>query len=115
MRMITVFNFYKAQMVNFIPGAAVGCPMPESAETASPTPELLPGPKSEPATQGTVATFDPHTRSGRVFRDDGTSLEFDGKVLVGEVRLLRLGQRVHWKMTDKAEVQHLTLITLPLP
>ncbi|WP_229076699.1 cold-shock protein [Actinoplanes sp. DH11] len=45
--------------------------------------------------QGTIATFDPDTRSGTLLLDDGSELGF-GPEAFGRsgLRLLRLGQRV---------------------
>ncbi|GIE93709.1 cold-shock protein [Paractinoplanes rishiriensis] len=45
--------------------------------------------------QGTIATFDPGSRSGTLLLDDGTELAFDGPAFDRSgLRLLRLGQRV---------------------
>ena len=45
--------------------------------------------------QGTVATFDPDTRSGTLLLDDGSELAFDAAAFDRSgLRLLRLGQRV---------------------
>jgi 2-phospho-L-lactate guanylyltransferase len=45
--------------------------------------------------QGTIATFDPGTRSGTLLLDDGTELAFDAPAFDRSgLRLLRLGQRV---------------------
>ncbi|GAA1631519.1 cold-shock protein [Actinoplanes couchii] len=45
--------------------------------------------------QGTIATFDPDTRSGSLLLDDGTPLEFGEEAFQRSgLRLLRLGQRV---------------------
>jgi cold shock CspA family protein len=45
--------------------------------------------------QGTVATFDPDSRSGTLLLDDGTELAFDADAFQRSgLRLLRLGQRV---------------------
>ena len=45
--------------------------------------------------QGTIATFDPDTRSGTLLLDDGSELAFDGPAFDRSgLRLLRLGQRV---------------------
>lgn len=45
--------------------------------------------------QGTIATFDPETRSGSLLLDDGTPLTFTAAAFDGSgLRLLRLGQRV---------------------
>ena len=45
--------------------------------------------------QGTIATFDPDTRSGTLLLDDGTELAFGAPAFDRSgLRLLRLGQRV---------------------
>ncbi|WP_250027332.1 cold-shock protein [Paractinoplanes maris] len=45
--------------------------------------------------QGTIATFDPGSRSGTLLLDDGTELAFDAPAFDGSgLRKLRLGQRV---------------------
>ncbi|WP_433297122.1 cold-shock protein [Actinoplanes sp. CA-030573] len=45
--------------------------------------------------QGTIATFDPESRSGTLLLDDGTELAFDADAFQRSgLRLLRLGQRV---------------------
>jgi cold shock CspA family protein len=45
--------------------------------------------------QGTVATFDPQTRSGTLLLDDGSELAFPAEAFQASgLRLLRLGQRL---------------------
>jgi cold shock CspA family protein len=45
--------------------------------------------------QGTIATFDPDSRSGTLLLDDGTELVFGADAFQRSgLRLLRLGQRV---------------------
>jgi cold shock CspA family protein len=45
--------------------------------------------------QGTIANFDPDTRSGSLLLDDGTPLTFGADAFNRSgLRLLRLGQRV---------------------
>jgi cold shock CspA family protein len=45
--------------------------------------------------QGTIATFDPESRSGTLLLDDGTQLSFGAAAFDGSaLRHLRLGQRV---------------------
>ena len=45
--------------------------------------------------QGTIATFDPDTRSGTLLLDDGSELAFGTDAFDRSgLRLLRLGQRV---------------------
>jgi 2-phospho-L-lactate guanylyltransferase len=47
------------------------------------------------AMQGTVATYDPETRSGTLLLDDGTALPYPAAAFdASGLRLLRLGQRV---------------------
>lgn len=66
-------------------------------------------------TQGTVATFEPRTRSGTVLLDDGTELSFDGTAFaVSGLRMLRFGQRVNLRVVD-GRVAALTHISFPLP
>jgi len=65
--------------------------------------------------QGTVRAYDAATRSGSVFLDDGTVLEFDAEAFdAGRLRLLRFGQRVNLAMTDD-KISAITLATFPLP
>ncbi|MEO3870531.1 hypothetical protein ABGB18_17100 [Nonomuraea sp. B12E4] len=65
--------------------------------------------------QGTVRSFDQGTRSGTVFLDDGTVLEFGATAFdAGPLRLLRSGQRVNLAMTG-GEITFITLSTFPLP
>ncbi len=44
--------------------------------------------------QGTVSTFDPTTRSGRLLTDDGMPMDFGAPTLAEHIRHLRVGQRV---------------------
>ncbi|WP_174232942.1 cold-shock protein [Aeromicrobium sp. A1-2] len=44
--------------------------------------------------QGTVATFDQTTRSGKLLTDEGMPLEFPASSLAEHIRHLRVGQRV---------------------
>ncbi|MER6947095.1 hypothetical protein ABT294_23975 [Nonomuraea sp. NPDC000554] len=65
--------------------------------------------------QATVRTFDEATRSGSVFLDDGTVLEFDPPAFdAGPLRLLRTGQRVNLGMTGD-RITYVTLSTFPVP
>ncbi|WP_084960267.1 hypothetical protein [Thermoactinospora rubra] len=65
--------------------------------------------------QGTVRTFDPVTRSGTVFLDDGTVLEYGTRAFdAGPLRLLRAGQRVNLAVADGV-ITYITLSTFPLP
>jgi 2-phospho-L-lactate guanylyltransferase len=68
--------------------------------------------------QATVRTFDPVTRSGSVLLDDGTELHYDADAFdLGDVRLLRLGQRVRVEVERDdlvgPRVSYLTIVTLP--
>ncbi|MEV0586268.1 hypothetical protein [Nonomuraea sp. NPDC050310] len=65
--------------------------------------------------QATVRTFDPLTRSGSVFLDDGTVLEFGSRAFdAGPLRLLRSGQRVNLVARGQ-EITFITLSTFPVP
>ncbi|MEU3165319.1 hypothetical protein [Streptosporangium sp. NPDC006930] len=65
--------------------------------------------------QATVRDFDPATRSGSVFLDDGTPIPFEAAAFdAGPLRLLRSGQRVNIVM-DGDDVTYVTLSTFPLP
>lgn len=65
--------------------------------------------------QATVRTFDPDTRGGSVFLDDGTPVPFDAAAFdAGPLRLLRAGQRVNIRITD-GRITVITLSTFPLP
>ncbi|GIH78669.1 hypothetical protein [Planobispora longispora] len=65
--------------------------------------------------QATVKVFDPETRSGSVFLDDGTEIPFGAEAFdAGPLRLLRSGQRVNIVMDDGL-VTYVTLSTFPLP
>ncbi|HWS38747.1 MAG TPA: cold-shock protein [Actinoplanes sp.] len=55
--------------------------------------------------QGTIATFDPETRSGSLLLDDGTPLAFGADAFQRSgLRLLRLGQRVTVEEDDSGAV-----------
>lgn len=65
--------------------------------------------------QATVRTFDPATRSGTVFLDDGTVLEFPTSAFdAGPLLLLRSGQRVNLA-TSGGRITYITLSTFPVP
>ena len=70
------------------------------------------------STQGTVATFDPETRSGSVLLDDGLQVPFGSAAFARSgLRSLRFGQRVRLEIENSGEhqtVRGLTLVTLPL-
>jgi hypothetical protein len=66
--------------------------------------------------QGTVRSYDADNRSGSVFLDDGTVLEFGAAALAGSpLRLLRPGQRVRLGVDEAGAVVAVTLATFPLP
>lgn len=61
--------------------------------------------------QGTVATFDPDTRSGTVLLDDGREIRFSSAAFdASGLRLLRFGQRVQLTADGSGTV---TLINIP--
>ncbi|NUS05043.1 MAG: hypothetical protein HOV97_21070 [Nonomuraea sp.] len=65
--------------------------------------------------QATVRSFDEVTRSGTVFLDDGSVLEFGAPAFdAGPLRLLRTGQRVNLAMSG-GEITFVTLSTFPVP
>ncbi|GAA2874030.1 hypothetical protein [Nonomuraea rubra] len=65
--------------------------------------------------QATVRSFDETTRSGTVFLDDGTVLEFGTSAFdAGPLRLLRSGQRVNLGMSGE-RIAYVTLSTFPVP
>lgn len=65
--------------------------------------------------QATVRSFDEATRSGTVFLDDGTVLEFGTPAFdAGPLLLLRTGQRVNLAMSGE-KVTYITLSTFPVP
>ena len=51
--------------------------------------------------QGTVANYDPVSRSGDLLTDDGLRLRFGSEALAEHIRHLRLGQRVHVEADDQ--------------
>jgi hypothetical protein len=65
--------------------------------------------------QATVRSYDPVTRSGSVFLDDGTVVDFGPAALAGSgLRLLRPGQRVTIGCDPGGAIIGLTLATFPL-
>lgn len=59
--------------------------------------------------------FDPATRSGTVFLDDGTVVAFGpGAFAASGLRLLRRGQRVAIRMGSDGAIASLALATFPL-
>jgi hypothetical protein len=66
--------------------------------------------------QATVRDYDEATRSGSVFLDDGTVLEFGREALRRSgLRLLRPGQRVRIARGEQGAISAVTLATFPLP
>lgn len=64
--------------------------------------------------QGTVATFDPQTRSGTLLLDDGSEIEVPTEAFdAGGLRLLRLGQRLRVERDTAGRITRVTLPTLP--
>ncbi|SFK47972.1 2-phospho-L-lactate guanylyltransferase [Streptosporangium canum] len=62
-----------------------------------------------------MRTFDPATRSGTVFLDDGTEIPYGTAAFdAGPLRLLRSGQRVNI-IVDGDRVTYITLSTFPVP
>jgi 2-phospho-L-lactate guanylyltransferase len=62
--------------------------------------------------QGTVATYDPASRSGTVLLDDGSELAYPAEAFdASGLRLLRLGQRVRIDQDDAGTVTRLTIPT----
>ncbi|MGW4463249.1 cold-shock protein [Micromonospora sp. NPDC004704] len=60
--------------------------------------------------QGTVATYDPQTRSGTLLLDDGTEVAFPATAFdASGLRLLRLGQRLKIEHGASGEVTRITL------
>jgi 2-phospho-L-lactate guanylyltransferase len=63
--------------------------------------------------QGTVATYDPGSRSGTLLLDDGTELAYPAEAFdASGLRLLRLGQRVRIDRDDSGTVVKITIPTL---
>ncbi|MEU7821088.1 cold-shock protein [Catellatospora sp. NPDC049133] len=64
--------------------------------------------------QGTVATFDPETRTGSLLLDDGTPVAFDRAAFdASGLRLLRLGQRVRLEHDGAGGLRRITIPTMP--
>ncbi|MEV4538358.1 cold-shock protein [Asanoa sp. NPDC049518] len=64
--------------------------------------------------QGTVATYDPDSRSGTVLLDDGSELTYPAAAFdASGLRLLRLGQRVSIEQDPSGAVTRLTIPTMP--
>ena len=63
--------------------------------------------------QGTVATYDPRTRSGTLLLDDGTELAYPPAAFdASGLRLLRLGQRVRVERDGSGTIIKITIPTL---
>lgn len=66
--------------------------------------------------QATVRSFDPATRAGSVFLDNGDVLGFGPDVFdASGLLLLRPGQRVALRCGGDGVITALTLATFPLP
>ncbi len=61
--------------------------------------------------QGTVATFDPSTRAGRLLTDEGMPLDFPGESLADHIRHLRVGQRVFIDVSSSGDVTGIKIWT----
>ena len=60
-----------------------------------------------------MRTFNPVTRSGTVLLDDGVELGYDTAAFdAGDVRLLRVGQRVRVEVPDDGGVRRVTYLTI---
>jgi 2-phospho-L-lactate guanylyltransferase len=63
--------------------------------------------------QGTAFTFDAETRGGSVLLDDGTPLPFDAEAFdAGQLRLLRVGQRVRIRTEGAGAARRVVFVTL---
>lgn len=64
--------------------------------------------------QGTVATFDPDSRTGSLLLDDGTPVAFDRAAFEASgLRLVRLGQRVRLEYGDDGALRRIAVPTMP--
>ncbi|GAA1628218.1 cold-shock protein [Catellatospora bangladeshensis] len=64
--------------------------------------------------QGTVATFDPDSRTGSLLLDDGTPVDFDRAAFdASGLRLLRLGQRVRLEHGEDGTLRRIAIPTMP--
>lgn len=64
--------------------------------------------------QGTVASYDPDTRTGSLLLDDGTPVDFDRAAFdASGLRMLRLGQRVRLDHDEQGNLRKITIPTLP--
>ena len=60
-----------------------------------------------------MRTFDEVTRSGTVLLDDGVEIGYDTAAFdAGDVRLLRVGQRVRVELHDDSGVRRVTYLTI---
>jgi 2-phospho-L-lactate guanylyltransferase len=63
--------------------------------------------------QGTIATFDAHTRTGTLLLDDGVEVSFPAAAFdASGLRHLRLGQRVRLDRDASGEIVKVTIPTL---
>jgi 2-phospho-L-lactate guanylyltransferase len=66
--------------------------------------------------QATVRTFDAETRTGDVLLDDGSVMVFGARAFdASGLRLLRIGQRVRFRVDAEGAVSLLTLATFRDP
>lgn len=64
--------------------------------------------------QGTVATYDPQSRSGTLLLDDGTEVAFAREAFdASGLRLLRLGQRLRVEYDAGGAIRRVSLPTIP--
>ncbi|WP_422770911.1 cold-shock protein [Plantactinospora sp. WMMC1484] len=64
--------------------------------------------------QGTVADYDPSTRTGTLLLDDGSRVTFPASAFdASGLRLLRLGQRVRLEHDAGGTLVRITLPTFP--
>lgn len=64
--------------------------------------------------QGTVATYDPQTRSGTLLLDNGAEVAFGPAAFdASGLRTLRFGQRLRIERGADGEVSRVTLPTFP--
>ncbi|HTR68963.1 MAG TPA: 2-phospho-L-lactate guanylyltransferase [Mycobacteriales bacterium] len=63
--------------------------------------------------QGTIAAFDPDSRGGVVWEDDGTAIAFEAAAFdASGLRLLRIGQRVRLRADETGVVTFVSILTL---
>lgn len=59
--------------------------------------------------QGTVATFDPSTRSGSLLTDHGLTMDFPATSLADHIRHLRIGQRVFVESAPSGDITSVSI------